>query len=224
MNALTQVIDGIGAALPPGSEILLHDLGKLPESIVAVSGSVTGRAIGDPATDYLLEMAGRGSYRTYSEHESQLASGQQLRSATAIIYDPHGEPMAAVCINTDTTAWHAIAGFARAMTGTMPGESGGTSLSTVVTPAEAALHEPEHFVRDVDELADLLLERALAGAGRPVASMRKRHKLEVVRYLRERGFFLLKDSVDVAAKSLGITRFTIYNYFNELDQESPEAS
>lgn len=35
--------------------------------------------------------------------------------------------------------------------------------------------------------------------------------------LKRRGFFMLRDSIEDAASALGVTRFTIYNYLNELD-------
>ena len=52
--------------------------------------------------------------------------------------------------------------------------------------------------------------------------MHKRHKLAVVADLRDRGFFLLKESVDTAAAALDVTRFTIYNYLNELEPAAQE--
>ena len=36
--------------------------------------------------------------------------------------------------------------------------------------------------------------------------------------LKGRGFFMLKESVETAAAALGVTRFTIYNYLNVIDQ------
>jgi predicted transcriptional regulator YheO len=47
--------------------------------------------------------------------------------------------------------------------------------------------------------------------------MQKRHKLAVVDELKQRGFFLIRDSVEFAANALQVTRFTIYNYLNELE-------
>ncbi|GAB96287.1 putative transcriptional regulator YheO [Kineosphaera limosa] len=49
--------------------------------------------------------------------------------------------------------------------------------------------------------------------------MQKRHKLAVVGDLKERGFFMLKESVETAASALAVTRFTIYNYLNEIDAQ-----
>jgi predicted transcriptional regulator YheO len=53
--------------------------------------------------------------------------------------------------------------------------------------------------------------------------MQKKHKVAVVRDLKNRGMFHLRDAVDMVAASLGVTRFTIYNYLNEIgDGESQD--
>ena len=49
--------------------------------------------------------------------------------------------------------------------------------------------------------------------------MQKKHKIAVVHLLKERGFFMLKESVGMAAQALQVTRFTVYNYLNELGNE-----
>jgi len=41
----------------------------------------------------------------------------------------------------------------------------------------------------------------------------------VVNDLKDRGFFMLKESVGMAAQALQVTRFTVYNYLNELENE-----
>jgi predicted transcriptional regulator YheO len=53
-------------------------------------------------------------------------------------------------------------------------------------------------------------------AGIPVDLMKKRHKAAVVRELDEAGYFLIKDAVDHLAGRLDVTRYTIYNYLNEV--------
>ena len=52
----------------------------------------------------------------------------------------------------------------------------------------------------------------------PVSLMRKAHKVDAVRSLKRRGFFMLRDAVEMAARALGVTRFTIYNYLNEIEE------
>ena len=54
--------------------------------------------------------------------------------------------------------------------------------------------------------------------------MRKEHKVEVVAELDRRGFFLIKQAAETAAAALGVTRFTIYNYLNEVNGTSEESA
>ena len=50
-------------------------------------------------------------------------------------------------------------------------------------------------------------------AGRPDEEAAQ---VAVVRELDEAGFFLIRDSVDHLAGELDVTRYTIYNYLNEV--------
>ena len=52
--------------------------------------------------------------------------------------------------------------------------------------------------------------------GVPVDLMKKSHKVAVVQELDEAGYFLSKDSVDRLATEPAVTRYTIYNYLNEI--------
>jgi predicted transcriptional regulator YheO len=198
-------------------EVVLHDLSKLPNSIVAISGDVTGRRVGDPATDLLLEAAVTGSFSHNDAYETVLPDGRRMRSTTMIIRDVAGNPAAALCINTDISVWLSVHRIAEAMLG--------TSASALEAPAPAVAEArpttevTETFVRDVEELAQQLLSTALSRSGVPVELMQKRHKIAVVRDLRARGMFLLRDAVETVAAALDVTRFTIYNYLNELGDD-----
>ncbi len=206
--AFAAVVEPLGRSLPPGTEVVLHDLALLPDSIVAVWGDVTGRRVGDPATDVLLEQASTGTFRDMVGYRTHLPDGRTLRSTTAIVRSPAGDPVAALCINADVTVWQSLAELAQSMTGSVPAEPDAPS--------------GEVFARDVDELAAHLIDEAIREQHVPVGLMKKEHKLAVVRALRERGMFLLRDAVETVAASLGVTRFTIYNYLNEID--APEAA
>lgn len=218
LAAFAQVVEPIGRALPANVEIVLHDLSLLPNSIVAVFGDVTGRQVGDPATDLLLRKAASGVLETDTGYETQLPDGRRLRSSTTIIRDVLGNPVLALCINSDLSAWHAVVRLAAAMVGedVAPGGSRASEPSARVTR--------ESFVRDVDELASMLLHEAVTEAGVPVELMQKRHKLEVVRALKARGMFMLRDAVEMVAETLQVTRFTIYNYLNEIGDEADAAA
>ena len=67
----------------------------------------------------------------------------------------------------------------------------------------------------MENLTDDLLRRAIGAIGVDVAEMSKPDKTRVVKDLESRGFFLIKESVELAARTLGVSRYTIYNYLNE---------
>lgn len=209
----SELVGPLGRSLPASSEVVLHDLSKLPNSIVAIHGDVTGRRVGDPATDLLLEATIAGSFSHNDAYETVLPDGRRMRSTTMIIRDVSGNPAAALCINTDISVWVNVHRIAEAMLGNTAYQPE-NRVPTVAPLPPAAVKET--FARDVEELASQLLSTALAGAGVPVELMQKRHKIAVVRDLRARGMFLLRDAVEMVAGALNVTRFTIYNYLNEL--------
>lgn len=61
-----------------------------------------------------------------------------------------------------------------------------------------------------------MIDTAIAKTKIPVTLMKKPQKLDIVRDLDNRGIFLVRDAVETVADALGVTRFTIYNYLNEL--------
>lgn len=215
------IVEPIGRSLPASSEVVLHDLSLLPNSIVAIHGDVTGRRVGDPATDLLLQKAVSGSFEHMVGYETTMPDGRRMKSSTMVIRDISGTPVAALCINSDLSAWYSVQRIAQMMLGetmagapSAPGSDAPVPPESVARPDESA--PTEMFVHDVDELAAHLIHQAVQNTGVPVELMHKRHKLEVVRDLKARGMFLLRDAVDMIATSLGVTRFTIYNYLNEI--------
>ena len=229
---LSQLVGPLGRSLPGPVEIVLHDLAALPNSIVAIEGDVTGRRPGDPATDRLLETAASGSFETRTGYRTTSPSGRSLLSTTIVIRDAAGRPAAALCINRDVTDWQIIGSAARSILGENEaglgsGGVGGVGQNERNTQDErsgaAALGSAdggEAFVHDVDELAAAVLRQAVAEQDVPVSLMRKAHKVEAVRSLKRRGFFMLRDAVEMAAQALGVTRFTIYNYLNEIGESA----
>lgn len=207
LQTLSALVEPLAAILPGETEVVLHDLRLLPNSIVAIAGNLTGRCVGGPATDMLLRASANGSYSTTLGYSSRHPDGRELRSSTLIFRDSGDTAVAAMCINNDTRSWRVAAELARSM---LPW----TKADVDQTGAD----DGEEFLRDVDELAQRVLSRAIAAVDVPVDLMQKRHKLAVVQDLKGRGFFLLKESVETAAQALGVTRFTVYNYLNEIDQ------
>lgn len=187
LSALGPAVHALAAMLGPGNEVLLHDLSRLPDSIVAIAGDLTGRTVGGPMTDLLLGLVRRGTTQDLTNYETHGPDGRAIRSSTLFLRDAEGVAIGCLCVNRLTDG-----------------------------ASKANGQEPETFPPDVDSLQRFLIGRAVTKAGIPVDLMKKRHKAAVVRELDEAGFFLIKDAVDHLAGELDVTRYTIYNYLNEI--------
>ncbi|PLS31267.1 YheO-like protein [Bifidobacterium margollesii] len=199
-NALKQLADPLSKVMPQ-TEVAIHDLSKLPNSIVAISGNVTGREEGSPATDMLLTEAANGRVRTQMNYHTKLPDGRELRSTTIAIPDSNGDVFATLCINSEVSVWHQLSDIAEMMMGEAP-----------------ETQPKENFVQNVNELADIILDKAIASQNVPVELMKKEHKLKALQIARDNGIFLLRDAADTIAEHLHVSRFTIYNYLKELDE------
>jgi predicted transcriptional regulator YheO len=227
INAVVSVMRPLATSLPDGVEIVIHDLRKLPNSVVEVIGKASGRQAGDQgtagwvptdsATEMLLEGIAHGRGADLLNYSITINDGRIQHSQTTIVRDIAGIPILACCFNTieypgadrGVTARPAetatTAGTARRPAGADPAAASGTSAENL-----------DH----VDSLVNALIQRAVIAEDVPVAEMKKRHKIRVVERLRAFGVFHLRDSVAVVAEALDVTKFTIYNYLNELDQRS----
>lgn len=187
LAALLPAVEGLAAMLGPGNEVLLHDLTRLPDSIVAIAGDLTGRPVGGPMTDLLLGLIRRGTTQDLVNYRTNSPDGRPIRSSTLFLRNADGTAFGCLCVNSE--------------------------LPEHVS-AEAPRRD-ESFPPDVDSLQRFLIDRAVAKVGVDTAKMKKHHKAAVVKELDEAGFFLIRDSVDHVAGRLDVTRYTIYNYLSE---------
>lgn len=218
---LEHLVTPLRMALAAPSEVVLHDLRSIPSTLRKISGNVTGREIGDPPTDRLLQYLAEGGKDHRIGYKSSLPDGRQLRSSTLLFTDKEGVPAAALCFNTDISSWVSLRAM---MDNFVLGASGGivgeiefpTNKAGAHTDVHAEDEAGEFFPRGVEELSDHLIQTAIRKTGMDVKDMKKPHKVAVVKELEEKGFFLVKDSIDQISQCLGVSRFTIYNYLNEI--------
>ncbi len=80
-------------------------------------------------------------------------------------------------------------------------------------PAVAVRLPSEEITTALDRLIGQV-ERELGGS---LTELPRPDKQQAVRLLEERGAFTLRKSVETVARSLGVSRFTVYNYLNRAD-------
>lgn len=204
------IIPVLADALQPRTEVLLHDLTKMPNTIAAISHSITGRDIGGPPTDLGVQAFGSGESKDRIRYRTEKANGHVMRSSSIYFRAPSGKGVACLCINTDVDELER----ARKTLELLAGWGGDTEA-----PQPAGGKPLETFPVSVETLTEGILNDAINAVGIPVDLMKKSHKLTVVRELQQRGFFTIREAVEVASRELDVSRYTVYKYLNELEAE-----
>ena len=68
----------------------------------------------------------------------------------------------------------------------------------------------------MDEVLETLIQNAIASVGKNIPDLTREDKVAIVAYLEAKGAFLIRYSVERVADLLGMTKYTIYNYLDEI--------
>jgi predicted transcriptional regulator YheO len=211
IDSLKILVDGIAGTFGPRCEVVLHDLSKLDRSIVKIAnGHVTGRSVGGSITDQGLKDLKKGDNDLLLNYRSVTTQGRPLKSSTIVFRDGRGKPTAAVCINVDVTDILAFNSQIRDMFG--------------VTESVQSGEQGETFQKDVVSTLDDMAGKAIRGIGKQVQSLSREERMDIVRDLDNQGFFLIKGAIKILASKLKLSKFTIYNYLDEVKNHSKIAT
>ena len=70
-------------------------------------------------------------------------------------------------------------------------------------------------------LADLF-DKCLAALGKPVDALGKADRLKLVAMLEQKNAFSYRKSVPFVARRLGVSRYTVYKYLDEVTRQAGE--
>lgn len=203
---LKQITKGIAGQFGDSCEVVLLDLTQyeIYGSGVIVhieNGHVTGRKVGDTGTNIGLEVI-RGNIVDGDKHNysSKTQDGRTLKSTTMYIRNSEGKPIGCICINFDITnlmmAESAVKNF--------------IDLENINTDVN------EVFVNNVNDILDVLIKEAQEHVGKPVPLMTKEDKIKGIAYLDKKGAFLVKKSGDKICEHYNISKYTLYNYLDDI--------
>ncbi len=199
----TQLVDMLEQQFGVTTEIVLHDLTKDYENTIIDirNGYITGRKIGGSGSNLGLEvLAGTVQDGNRFNYITQMKNNRLLRSSSLYIKDDNGKVIGSLCINTDITDSVKFETYLR--------EHNRYSVDTLTE------ENPEVFTADVNQLLEYLLQKGQAQVGKPAAVMSKEEKLQFLKYLNDKGAFLITRSGDRVQELLGISKNTMYTYLD----------
>ena len=218
LETMRHVVEGLERALTSDVEVVLHDVTKPKSSVVAIAnGTITGRRVGsaiisgpfdDLGLSKLLSSEGGApgeACTIVTDYRTRAGNGTELESTSMLFRDERGRAYAALCVNADRSKLRHVHSILSDLLGEArePAASAGTEAAPRV----------ETVVQDI-------VDEAIRASGKPVSIMTKDDKMLAVDQMRQRGIFLIRSSVDMVAKGLGVSRFTIYNYLDELKRSA----
>ena len=203
-TTLKQLARGLAEQFGSNCEIVIHDLSEehIDNSIVHIeNGHVTGRSIGDGPSHIVLEslMENPEMIEDRISYLTKTSDGRVLKSTTLFIRDDDGKVIGLMGINYDISMFVAVDDAIRAFTG-----------------QDHHDQEPESISGNVSDLLDDLLDHSVKLVGKPTALMSKDEKIRAIRFLDERGAFLVTKSGPKVCQYFGISTYTLYSYLDEI--------
>lgn len=184
-------------------EVVLHDLTQPKKSVVyAVNVDVTGRRIGQ-SFDHLVKMVllNKDFKDDYVvNYFFETSDGKKIKSSSALIRNGEGEVIGMLCINYDLT-------LSNLLQEELSGFLGGLSETD-----ETKESEERDLNQDVISIIDNLIDKIIKDTD--VSLLTRKDSLEIIRFMDEKGIFLVKGSMDKVANYMGVSKVTIYSYLD----------
>lgn len=205
LKSMIPLVEGIANTFGKNCEVILHDIRNPQSSIVAIAnGHITGRTVGGPMSEYGLATLRKGQFdEPIVNYCKRTKDGKLLKSTSLFIKDEDGRLIAFLCINYDiselTIAKNII-----------------NDLTNTIDAADFSEDSEESYESTVNGMLSSIVNKTLESVGKPVAFISKDEKVNIVHLLDDKGVFLIKGAVDYVAKVLCVSRYTVYNYLDEI--------
>lgn len=195
LEQLKQVAHGLSETFAPFCEVVVHDLLDPKHAILAIHNNLSGREIGDPATELGLARIADPEYpQVIANYANQFADGRQAKSTSIGIKDSTGRYVAALCMNVDLTLFRSLQNAL--------GKFGSVD-------AAAAMKESLDPVG-----ADVIRARIDQFAARFATtprSLKAEERRTLIRELKESGCMEVRRAMEIVALHLGVSRATVYS-------------
>ena len=202
---LDRTAKGIAEMFGSSCETLVHDMGVPSHPILSIyNGQISGREVGS-TMDIMgigLELDEQAATTDQVNLAATTPDGRQTKSST---FHMIGEDYnLALGINFDYTSLV----FANRIL---------EDLMNAQSDLRSALWQPG----DAKQLGDLF-DQCAAALGKPADALTKTDRLRLVGLLRQRNAFSYRKSVPYVAGRLGVSRYTVYKYLDEVAEEDGE--
>jgi predicted transcriptional regulator YheO len=195
-------IDAIVTLFDPFVEVAVHDLQK--GTLAAIYNSFSKRKIGEKSPLKELKVSIEDFPDVFTPYNRRNWDGKELKCTSITLRDKAGNPAVLICLNFDTSLLVKTKDILEAF----------LKIKTEsVNPIEA-------YGEGYEEQINSLIEHFLKERQISMSSLDRNSKNELIEFLYRKGVFHFKNSVPFIAKSLKLSRASIYNYIKEVGASS----
>lgn len=200
LKSMIPIVEGIAKTFGKNCEVVLHDFRNLKNSIVTIeNGHITGRTVESPMTELSLKRVTEGKTdQDIINYSEKSADGRVLKSSTMFIRDDAEEVIGCLCINLDITDFIGAKKF----------------IEDIMKIGNQTKEEASE--NKVSVVLSDLVSNAIESTGKAVPYLAKNEKVQIVDQLDKQGAFLIKGAIDYVAEILQVSKYTIYNYLDEI--------
>ncbi|WP_019011670.1 helix-turn-helix transcriptional regulator [Deinococcus aquatilis] len=193
LEQLQHVAQGLAETFAPFCEVVVHDLTNPEHAILAIHNNLSGRSVGQAATELGLARLADPDYpQVLANYANRFADGRPVKSTSVGIKDSSGTYVAALCLNLDLTVFQ--------------------GLQSVLTPFIQVDATPRETLDPVG--ADALRAQINAFAARHASTPRNlspQHRRLLLQELRTSGHLEVRRAMEIVAAHLNISRAAAYS-------------
>ena len=195
LDQVQQIARGLGETFAPFCEVVVHDLLHPKHAILAIHNNLSGRTVGDPATELGLARISDPDFpQVLANYANRFADGRQAKSTSIGIKDGEGRYVAALCLNVDLTLFRGLQNVIEHFAQAGPGSPHAESLAPL--GAEAIRQRIDRFA---------------AGLATTPHALKPEERRTLLRELKAEGCLEVRRAMEIVARHLGVSRATVYN-------------
>lgn len=204
----------LGQALGPDYEVALYDLTEDTRPIIAITNShVSGRGVGMPLTDTILQTLLQKDFNTWDYHlHSRTVSpdGKTLYCSTLLLRQD-SQPIGMLCINFDDSRYQSLV----------------QDILHLCHPGQYTKTMPDHetasmegrMKNSITSVAQDAIVRELEQLGINADRLTAEERVKMIAVLEARGIFLLKGAIKDVAEAMHCSQASVYRYLSQVRNE-----
>jgi predicted transcriptional regulator YheO len=200
MREASKITSALGEMFSPICEVVLHDLMNPEHAIIQIENNLSGRSIGDSATELGLARIVDSSFpEVLANYANSFSDGRPVKSTSIGLKNKSGKYIAAICLNLDISYLKSVSAHLDQL----------TRIKSAAAPVD------EHLTRRPADVSAKILAFA-AKRNRDPRALTSDEKSEILRELVDEGALERRGAAETIAAVLGVSRSNIYYYIKKI--------